>query len=256
MYSFLAHYLPSVKATAFLQIKLYDAALEEAFYAHYLSLYCLALWVIAIVFLLAGEAVAIEEREAEEWRQAVLQGNILAGGYSAAAAAAEEDAAERKQRLLESNARAKRWAAQRKETISQQTEQVQGTSNRYQQNLQEAIISGTKLMRAVDPQGIFLYPVTDQIAPGYCKVIKKPMCIRSIEEKAADMQYRHLSEFEHDARLIFRNCIKYNNSEESKWFRDEAKHQGKAFDRDILPQVRKQLYSLVSIDHKRIPWYW
>ena len=63
-------------------------------------------------------------------------------------------------------------------------------------------------MRENDNQRCFLNPVTDEIAPGYSKVITKPICISTIEKKAIDLHYTSLKKFENDVQLMFNNCIR------------------------------------------------
>jgi len=110
----------------------------------------------------------------------------------------------------------------------------------YQHKLLRKIITAAaRAMREADPRGLFLNPVTDEIAPGYSKVIKEPMCIRTIEDKAEEMEYDHLSEYERDVRLLFANCIKYNIGKDGTWFRGEARRQEKVWKEDILSQARE-----------------
>mmetsp|Transcript_10625 Transcript_10625/g.21447 ORF Transcript_10625/g.21447 Transcript_10625/m.21447 type:complete len:282 (+) Transcript_10625:1948-2793(+) len=230
---------------------------ETLFYAHFLSLYCIVMWVIVICYLIVVEAAASASKEEEEDKNKDKEtleldddeeeDNMLAHNHNAAAAAAAEgggagkqDISEREKALLQGSARAKEWATQRKKKKSQQGEG--GQESRYQKSLQEVIIFGAKAMRSADIRSIFLNPVTDTIAPGYSTIIKEPMCIRIIEEKAEKMEYKNLCEFEHDVRLMFDNCIKYNNCKEGKWFQEEAKKQKKAWERKILPKVRDLQY--------------
>ena len=111
-------------------------------------------------------------------------------------------------------------------------------SDYHQKLLRKIITAAVRAMREADPRGLFLNPVTDEIAPGYSNVIKEPMCIRTIEDKAEEMEYGHLSEYERDVRLMFANCIKYNIGKDGTWFRGEARRQEKVWKEDILSQAR------------------
>jgi bromodomain-containing protein 7/9 len=93
-------------------------------------------------------------------------------------------------------------------------------------------------MKECDPQGLFLNPVTDDIAPGYSSVIKKMMCIRIIEEKAINLKYDNLDQYETDVQLMFQNCIKYNVGKDGSWFRSEARRQQKKWRDEILTQAK------------------
>lgn len=109
----------------------------------------------------------------------------------------------------------------------------------YQLYLLRAIITAsTSAMRKVDTDNVFLFPVTNEIAPGYSEVINQPMCILTMEEKADAAKYRNLKEFEDDVRLMFDNCIKYNNTGKSgRWYRNEAKRQEKIWEESIIRQA-------------------
>lgn len=61
-----------------------------------------------------------------------------------------------------------------------------------------------------DPQQFFAYPVSDAIAPGYSKMISRPMDFATMKEKIDNNKYRLLPEFIRDFRLICNNCMKYN----------------------------------------------
>ena len=97
-------------------------------------------------------------------------------------------------------------------------------------------------MKDNDSQRIFLNPVTDDIAPGYSKIIQEPMCMTMIENKASKRQYQSMSRFERDVLLMFSNCIRYNTGPAGKWFRDEAKRQQKLFKESIM-KLCLQMYN-------------
>jgi hypothetical protein len=74
--------------------------------------------------------------------------------------------------------------------------------------VKKVVASGIKAMKEVDPRNLFLNPVTDDIAPGYTNVIKKPMCMKQMETK----EYLTIEDWDHDVQLMFRNCIAYNST--------------------------------------------
>ena len=223
---------------------------DESFYAHFLSLHCIALWVVVVCFLVAREARQEEEKEkVEEEEEEENSSTFAAAAHEAGGGWPRQkmlqETSGRTQRLLQGRARAKRWATERKKKKNShlQAEQKESrNSNWHLKKLQEVITFGAKAMQSADTHGVFLNPVTDTIAPGYSAVIREPMCIRAIEDKAAEMKYRHLSELEHDVHLMFDNCIKYNNCKEGKWFQKEAKRQREVWENEIMPQVRDLHY--------------
>jgi len=106
--------------------------------------------------------------------------------------------------------------------------------------LQEVIQSAIAAMKETDEKLVFLNPVTDAIAPGYSRVISKPMCILTVAQKNNSKTYQSLQEFEKDVELMFQNCIKYNVGQDGIWFRGEAKRQRDIFKKNagILSQAK------------------
>lgn len=252
--------LPSMNVTASsssgITIKASIAFNDETFfYAHFLSLHCIVLWVIAICFLIVVEVASKEEEEEEEDKEEDEEQTLELGededeedsmlAPNAAAAgggAGKQNTSEREEVLLQGSARAMEWAVTQKKKKKSQQQGGGGQESRCQKSLQEVIIFGAKAMKRADIHSIFLNPVTDTIAPGYSIIVKEPMSIRTIEEKAVKMEYTSLCEFERDVRLMFDNCIKYNNSKEGKWFQNEAKKQKKAWEHEIMTKVRDLQY--------------
>lgn len=113
------------------------------------------------------------------------------------------------------------------------------SSNAMKRQLNRIITAGLAAMKDADPQNLFLNPVTDAIAPGYSKIISKPMSIVTMERKVKNNEYSNISEWETDVKLVFKNCIDYNRGNAGQWFRGEAQRQGKVFREEIFPQARR-----------------
>ncbi|GAX14370.1 bromodomain-containing protein 7/9 [Fistulifera solaris] len=113
------------------------------------------------------------------------------------------------------------------------------TTNAEIRQLNRLLTAGLNAMKEADPQNLFLNPVTDAIAPGYSKVIRKPMCIITMQENIAKNRYNNIAEWESDVNLMFKNCIDYNRGSAGQWFRGEAQRQGTIFRDEILPQAKR-----------------
>ncbi|KAH0792209.1 Histone acetyltransferase GCN5 [Histomonas meleagridis] len=59
----------------------------------------------------------------------------------------------------------------------------------------------------------FRKPVSKSEAPNYTDIIKTPMDLSLLERNVNDGKYTSLKQFEHDMRLIFSNCYKFNGPE-------------------------------------------
>lgn len=65
-------------------------------------------------------------------------------------------------------------------------------------------------LRSLDREVFFYNPVTEAIAPGYFNVIKRPMCLSKMAEKAKNREYRTWRAFMDDLVLLCNNAIEYN----------------------------------------------
>lgn len=108
-----------------------------------------------------------------------------------------------------------------------------------QRQINVIINAGIAALKDIDPQSLFLNPVTNKIAPGYTKIIKKPMSISTMENKIEKFMYKNIEEWEFDVKLMFKNCIDYNRGESGAWFRGEAERQSLVFREEVYPQARR-----------------
>ena len=123
----------------------------------------------------------------------------------------------------------------KKKNASGETDGAAALSPEVKDLLKRVVQAGLDAMKEADPQSLFLNPVTDELAPGYSKVIQKPMCIRQMEET----DYLSIQEWDRDVQLMFRNCLAYNTGNSGQWFRGEARRQNKLFKEEILPPAKK-----------------
>ncbi|XP_036394977.1 bromodomain-containing protein 9 isoform X2 [Megalops cyprinoides] len=64
-----------------------------------------------------------------------------------------------------------------------------------------------------DPHGFFAFPVTDAIAPGYSVIIKHPMDFSTMKDKITTNEYKTVTEFKADFKLMCDNAMVYNRPE-------------------------------------------
>ncbi|CAF0802231.1 unnamed protein product [Didymodactylos carnosus] len=64
-----------------------------------------------------------------------------------------------------------------------------------------------------DKEGFFQFPVTDQLAPGYSQIIRRPMDFSAIKKKILQEGYQTIMEFRQDFELMCQNAVAYNRSE-------------------------------------------
>ncbi|XP_030753771.1 bromodomain-containing protein 7 [Sitophilus oryzae] len=62
-----------------------------------------------------------------------------------------------------------------------------------------------------DSHNFFAWPVTDNIAPGYSRIISKPMDFSTMRQKVEENQYKRIKEFIEDFSLMCENAMKYNH---------------------------------------------
>ncbi|XP_052002757.1 bromodomain-containing protein 9 isoform X3 [Xyrauchen texanus] len=70
-----------------------------------------------------------------------------------------------------------------------------------------------RLLQRKDQHGFFAFPVTEAIAPGYSTIIKHPMDFSTMKDKIAANEYKTITEFKADFKLMCDNAMVYNRPE-------------------------------------------
>ncbi|XP_006900233.1 PREDICTED: bromodomain-containing protein 9 [Elephantulus edwardii] len=86
------------------------------------------------------------------------------------------------------------------------TQPAENESSPIQQLLQHFL----RQLQRKDPHGFFAFPVTDAIAPGYSMIIKHPMDFGTMKDKIVAHEYKSVTEFKADFKLMCDNAMTYN----------------------------------------------
>ncbi|XP_048224088.1 bromodomain-containing protein 9 isoform X2 [Perognathus longimembris pacificus] len=86
------------------------------------------------------------------------------------------------------------------------TQPAENESTPMQQLLQHFL----RQLQRKDPHGFFAFPVTDAIAPGYSMIIKHPMDFGTMKDKIVANEYKSVTEFKADFKLMCDNAMTYN----------------------------------------------
>uniref|UniRef100_A0A8C3YID4 Bromodomain-containing protein 9 n=1 Tax=Catagonus wagneri TaxID=51154 RepID=A0A8C3YID4_9CETA len=86
------------------------------------------------------------------------------------------------------------------------TQPAENESTPIQQLLEHFV----RQLQRKDPHGFFAFPVTDAIAPGYSMIIKHPMDFGTMKDKIAANEYKSVTEFKADFKLMCDNAMTYN----------------------------------------------
>lgn len=99
----------------------------------------------------------------------------------------------------------------------------------------------------------FLFPVTEEDAPGYFSIITTPIDLSTIRSKLDNRKYSSSQEFTSDLELMIENCVKYNRpdtevykcGEEFNRVISMLIHKGRDVESKIA-EIRKKISSLTQ----------
>ncbi|CAF0981682.1 unnamed protein product [Didymodactylos carnosus] len=70
-----------------------------------------------------------------------------------------------------------------------------------------------RILSRKDKEGFFQFPVTDQLAPGYSQIIRRPMDFSTLKKKIHQEDYQTIMDFRLDFELMCQNAMTYNRPE-------------------------------------------
>ncbi|KAM9695131.1 bromodomain-containing protein 9 isoform 4-T4 [Trichechus inunguis] len=85
-----------------------------------------------------------------------------------------------------------------------------GKSENESTPIQQLLEHFLRQLQRKDPHGFFAFPVTDAIAPGYSMIIKHPMDFGTMKDKIVAHEYKSVTEFKADFKLMCDNAMTYN----------------------------------------------
>ena len=97
------------------------------------------------------------------------------------------------------------------------------------------------LLKEIDQQEIFSEPVNLEDVPDYLEHIRKPMDMRTMNEKLESFSYLNLDDLEQDFTLMVDNCLSYNERD-TMFFRAGVKMRDQGG--TIIRQARREIESV------------
>lgn len=86
-------------------------------------------------------------------------------------------------------------------------------NSQVQKNWRKSIMLVWKSIASHKYANVFMHPVTDDEAPGYHSIIKRPMDLSTIKKNIENGGIRCTSEFHRDVMLMFQNALMYNRED-------------------------------------------
>ncbi|KAF9909855.1 nuA3 HAT complex component nto1 [Linnemannia zychae] len=106
--------------------------------------------------------------------------------------------------------------------------------------LEDTFIEVEKL----DRQKYFAFPISAEEVQDYHDVIKNPISFQTINEKLVGHKYQSVDEFSDDVRLIYQNCLTYNDTD-TPYYRSAIRQSKQA---EPLLEKAKEDYESLDID--------
>jgi hypothetical protein len=86
-------------------------------------------------------------------------------------------------------------------------------TNAYFTELEKLLRFCLEFLVSLDKEKYFSTTVTDDVAPGYSKLIRNPVAVSSVRSKVETHGYNSLDEMNDDVLLMVKNCLTYNSTD-------------------------------------------
>lgn len=93
-------------------------------------------------------------------------------------------------------------------------------------------------LRVKDKHGTFAEPVTEEMAPGYSKIITSPMDLTTMRKKVTELQYSSVDDFEADFNLMISNCMTFNKKS-TPYHKDAVRLQEFSHNHALFEEARR-----------------
>ena len=104
-----------------------------------------------------------------------------------------------------------------------------------------------------DKHKIFAFPVNDFIAPGYSKVIKHPMSLFTMKNKAREREYRRFSQVKKDFLYMCDNALMWNPDTSIYYIEAEKmKRNGLFLFKRLQCEIKRCIVNNETLDFKRV----
>ncbi|XP_044090242.1 bromodomain-containing protein 9 isoform X1 [Neovison vison] len=116
--------------------------------------------------------------------------------------------------------------------------------------IQQLLEHFLRQLQRKDPHGFFAFPVTDAIAPGYSMIIKHPMDFGTMKDKIVANEYKSVTEFKADFKLMCDNAMTYNRPD-TVYYKLAKKilHAGfKMMSKERLLALRRSMSFMQDVD--------
>ncbi|XP_072572050.1 bromodomain-containing protein 9 isoform X3 [Paramormyrops kingsleyae] len=158
-----------------------------------------------------------EKKKKREREQCETEASVAIDPFTLPKPVELEEKKRKRERVSDVDAEVDEFQPGLKVEVEQHTDRPVRACRTQQENectpRQQLLEHFLRQLQRKDPHGFFAFPVTDAIAPGYSMIIKHPMDFSTMKDKIATNEYKTVTEFKADFKLMCENAMVYNRPE-------------------------------------------